>query len=108
MTINKKEKGNKRVLATIAMFLFLGLTLVLNPAQAMVVMHKICLVTFGTFLAYVSDKLLQPQVDMSQLAELIKDGDDDDKARAVELAKAAMIRRSIITLAVVLGLCLGL
>lgn len=108
MITSKKEKGTKRILATIAMFVFLGLTIALNPSQAMVVMFKACLVTFAVFLGYVADKLLQPQIDMEELARIMKNGDDDDKARAVELAKATMIRRSIITLAVVIGVCLGL
>lgn len=108
MITSKKEKGSKRTLATIAMFLFLGLTIALNPSQAMVVMFKACLVTFAVFLGYMADKLLQPQVDMEELAKLMRDGDDDDKARAVELAKASMIRRALITLAVVIGVCLGL
>ncbi|HET8686553.1 MAG TPA: putative holin [Methanosarcina sp.] len=105
---NNPNHKRKRKHASIAMFLFLALTLVLKPENALVVMFKVCLVSTGIFLAYLADKLLQPQVDMDNLAALLKDGDDDDKARAVELAKATMIRRAIITLAVVIGLCLGL
>lgn len=111
--INRKEdlqegRVTKRQWATAAVFVLLVAALFISPAQAPVVLFKACLVTFAAVLAYWIDKLMQPQVDMGDLADAMKSGDIGDRDNAVKLAQAVMIRRALITLAVVLGVCLGL
>lgn len=109
---SKKElsesKFTKRQWAAAAVFALLAVALFISPTQAPVVLFKACLVTFAAVLAYWIDKLMQPQVDMGDLAEAMKSGDIGDRDNAVKLAQAVMIRRALITLAVVLGVCLGL
>lgn len=111
--INRKEdlqesRFSKRQWASVAVLILLGVSLFISPAQAPVVLFKACLVTFAAVLAYWIDKLMQPQVDMGDLADAMKSGDLEERDNAVKLAQAVMIRRALITLAVILGVCLGL
>lgn len=99
---------SKRQVAAIAVFVLLGLCLFISPPQAAVVLFKASLVTFFAVLAYWIDKFLQPQVDMETLKEALENGTKEERDAAVKLAQAAMIRRALITLAVVVGGCLGL
>lgn len=101
-------KFTKRQWAAAAVFVLLAAALFVSPMQAPVVLFKACLVTFAAVLAYWIDKILQPQVDMEDLAIAMRDGDLGDRDNAVKLAQAVMIRRAVITLAVIVGVCLGL
>lgn len=104
----KTGRFSTRQYATVAVFALLALSLFISPAQAPVVLFKACLVTFAAVLAYWIDKVLNPQIDMEDLSEALENGDIGDKDNAVKLAQAVMIRRALITVAVVLGVCLGL
>ncbi len=99
---------SKRQVAAVAVFALLALCLFVSPPQAAVVLFKASLVTFFAVLAYWIDKFLQPQVDMGDLADVIETGNKEERDAAVKLAQAVMIRRALITVAVVLGGCLGL
>lgn len=108
MIKSKKEKSLQRPLGTAIMVLLMVAALLVSPQQAPVVLFKLCLVTAAAVLGYFIDKLLLPQVDFEDLLPAMREGTEEDKNRAVELAKAAMIRRALVVLGITLGVCLGL
>lgn len=107
---NKTHHGKLRVLAALVTSIALVTCLLVSPQQAPVVLAKISLVTVAAVLAYWIDKILIPQVDSGVLAQQITSDKctPEEKRLLVDLLKQSMIRRSLITVAVVLGVCLGL
>ena len=108
MIKSKKEKSLQRPIGTAIMVLLMAAALVVSPQQAPVVLFKLCLVTSAAVLGYFIDKLLLPQIDVEDLLPAMREGTEQEKDRAVGLAKAAMIRRALVVLGVTLGVCLGL
>lgn len=109
MIKSKKDVLPKGRLVAIALaFILLAIALAVSPQQAPVVLFKLCLVTSAVVLGYVIDKIILPQVDFEDLARVIEEGSAEDRAHAVELAKASMIRRALIIFATTIGMCLGL
>ena len=105
---SKKEKSLHRPIGTAIMVLLMVAALLVSPQQAPVVLFKLCLVTAAAVLGYFIDKMLLPQIDFEDLQAAMRVGSEEDKQRATELAKAAMLRRAIIVCGVTLGVCLGL
>lgn len=130
---NRENSRTIRRIGFAIMILALAGALFISPLQAPVVLFKLSLVTLAAVAAYWIDKILNPHMDNGTLAAIIskpkpnqrveKRGDDlyydqedadkiyewdNDRKMAVELYKVAMIRRAVITFAIVVGVCLGL
>lgn len=80
----------------LASFVLLAVTSAISPAQAPVVLYKICLVTLGAVLGYWLDRALYPYARPHELLD------------TEWIMSLACLRRALIVLACVLGLTLGL
>lgn len=97
-----------KAIGVVITFLVLVVTLLVCPHDVTNVLFKACLVTFGLVLSQVADKIMHQRVDEDAVAEAMKNGTLEEKLLAVELTKAIMIRKALVTVAIVLGLGLGL
>ncbi len=111
MRLSPRTSNRKlRVAGILITVLALVGALVISPVQIPVVLFKLSLVTLAAVASYWIDKILNPHVDNGVLANIVSSSDFNEKEREIahELLKAAMIRRALITVAIVLGVCLGL
>ena len=105
---SKLDAKRLRVLSVVITLLAFAVALFISPQQIPVLIYKLAQVTIAAVVAYWIDKVLVPQIDVSTLVEQLNKVPEGSQDEIVGLIKASMIRRSIITVAVILGVCLGL
>jgi hypothetical protein len=106
--LRNKITGRELALVfTLALALSIGLW---APTQGQVIVFKICLVTLAALLGYWIDRMLFPNSRPHALKELFNQYQDDKTCNQVHAQNLnmAQLRRAVIVLATILGVCLGL
>jgi membrane protein YqaA with SNARE-associated domain len=94
------------LMITIGLLLAIAL---FQPQQLLVVLYKGALVTLGGVVGYWIGRSLFPYArPHTFIDQFIRRAEGDDATRMVVLAAAALVARSLIVLACILGLTLGL
>lgn len=95
----------------LALTLLLALTVGFwAPTQGQVIIFKICLVTLAALLGYWIDRMVFPHTRVHTLKEKFDQNQRDESCNQVHAQNfnMAQIRRAVIVLGTILGVCLGL
>ena len=104
---------SKITLREVALTVTLGLALTVGiwaPTQGQVIVFKICLVTLASLLGYWIDRMIFPHSRIHVLKQEFDQNQDSERCNRVHALNysVAQVRRAIIVLATILGVCLGL
>lgn len=102
---DNKPRLTNWIVLTVALLIIVG---IIRPEQLTVVLYKASLVTLGAVTGYWVDRALFPYGRPHLFLSLTDDSQKDTQQEITPAVTLLMLRRSIVVLACILGLTLGL